>query len=154
MLRSFSVLFCRKFQLCCQKNVASVLLAAFWKLRKPKQSTLLCSVQRRQNSRFFWKFPWINLGEYQHQYRHHGPARGRPGNFKHHFTDLEFLIMFGFLLQFLSRLTLMFDKARTKGHVQLTMKRCKFCRVNIKLVAVGIYVTTADAQAILILHNQ
>merc|ERR1712111_256280 len=25
--------------------------------------------------------------------------------------------------QFLSRLTLMFDKARTKGHVQLTMKR-------------------------------
>jgi hypothetical protein len=34
------------------------------------------------------------------------------------------------------------------------MKRCKFCRVNIKLVAVGIYVTTADAQAILILHNQ
>ena len=31
--------------------------------------------------------------------------------------------------QFLSRLTLMFDKARSKGHVQLTMKRCKnfFC---------------------------
>lgn len=27
--------------------------------------------------------------------------------------------------QFLSRLTLMFDKARTKGHVSVTMKRCK-----------------------------
>ncbi len=30
-----------------------------------------------------------------------------------------------YLFQFLSRLTLMFDKARTKGHVDLCMKRCK-----------------------------
>ena len=28
--------------------------------------------------------------------------------------------------QFLSRLTLMFDKARTKGHVDLVMKRCEY----------------------------
>ena len=29
-------------------------------------------------------------------------------------------------LQFLSHLTLMFDKSRTKGHVQITMKRCNY----------------------------
>ena len=56
-----------------------------------------------------------------------GFIRRRPGEYEHLKNPKKigeknngFLILY---FQFLSRLTLMFDKARTKGHVQLLMKR-------------------------------
>ena len=65
----------------------------------------------------FWRdFLWKN-----------GFARRWPGILKfERWIIVQHLVQFCFQLQFLSRLTLMFDKARSKGHVQLTMKRCKY----------------------------
>ena len=57
-----------------------------------------------------------------------GFIRRRPGEYEHLKNPKKLgrkITVFLHILyfQFLSRLTLMFDKARTKGHVQLLMKR-------------------------------
>ena len=50
--------------------------------------------------------------------------------------NVSIINQFFCFFQFLSRLTLMFDKARSKGHVQITMKRCKFIFINPMLAKV------------------
>ena len=73
----------------------------------------------------FWRdFLWKN-----------GFARRWPGILKfERWILVQHLEKFCFQLQFLSRLTLMFDKARSKGHVQLTMKRCNYTLLALKKI--------------------
>ena len=97
-----------------------------------KQSTLFTNSEIREIESCTWKLEAekkaqnhsLNIG--LESIEENGFTRRRPGEytFKKSKCEKNMTVLF-FYFQFLSRLTLMFDKARTKGHVQLLMKRCK-----------------------------